>query len=69
MIVAEGEQEEVLANRVDGNDKEKDSAESFSDILNTIAPEVDPTTCVTRWTGEDCDYGMAIDGLLIRDGR
>ncbi|NCF21294.1 MAG: hypothetical protein GWP63_23985 [Haliea sp.] len=54
---------------MDGNDKEKDSAESFSDILNTIAPEVDPTTCVTRWTGEDCDYGMAIDGLLIRDGR
>jgi hypothetical protein len=48
---------------------ENDSAESFSDILDTIAPEVGSTTCVTHWTGEDCDYGMVIDGLLYRDAR
>jgi hypothetical protein len=47
---------------------QNDSAESFSDTVNTMAPDVDPTTSITRWTGEDCDYGMVIDGLLERDG-
>jgi hypothetical protein len=53
---------------MDENDREKDSAESFSDIVNTMAPDVDPTTCINGWTGEDCDYGMVIDGLLERHG-
>jgi hypothetical protein len=43
---------------------QSDSAETFSQTIQTLAPKVDPTTCVTRWTGEDCDYGMVIDGLL-----
>ena len=43
-----------------------DSAESFSHAIDTIAPEIDASTCVTGWTGEDCDYGMAVDGLLMR---
>jgi glutaredoxin len=29
---------------------------------------VDATTAVTRWRGEDCDYAMAVEALLARDG-
>jgi hypothetical protein len=36
--------------------------------LRHAAPEVDAKTCVTRWQGESCDYSMAIEGLLRRDG-
>ena len=46
---------------------QNDSAETFSQTIQTLAPKVDPTTCVTRWTGEYCDYGMVIDGLLTRE--
>jgi len=28
---------------------------------------VSATTAVTRWQGEDCDYGMAVEALLARD--
>ena len=44
------------------------SAETSAGVWDRIAPDVDAGTCVTRWRGEDCDYGMAIDGLLRRDG-
>jgi hypothetical protein len=30
---------------------------------------VDAGTGVTRWQGEDCDYGMAVEVLLRRDER
>ncbi|QIB66710.1 HNH endonuclease signature motif containing protein [Kineobactrum salinum] len=43
------------------------SAETSSAALRTMAPNVNAKTAVTRWTGENCDYGMAIDALLRRD--
>jgi hypothetical protein len=43
-------------------------AESAEQALQQAAPEVDAKTCVTRWQGEACDYGIAIEGLLRRDG-
>jgi hypothetical protein len=43
-------------------------AQTAKEALQRDAPEVDATTCVTRWQGEPCDYGMAIEGLLRRDG-
>lgn len=43
-------------------------AQTAREALQHAAPEVDAKTCVTRWQGEPCDYGMAIDGLLRRDG-
>lgn len=45
----------------------KISAETSAAALRRLAPAVDPRTCVTRWAGESCDYGMAIDALLKRD--
>jgi hypothetical protein len=39
------------------------------EALHEAAPAVNARTCVTRWAGENCDYAMAIDGLLQRDGR
>ena len=44
-------------------------AQTAKEALQYAAPEVDATTCVTRWQGEPCDYSMAIDGLLKRDGN
>ena len=44
------------------------SAETSSQELQRMAPAVDARTCVTRWEGEDCDYGMAVEALLRRDG-
>jgi hypothetical protein len=44
------------------------SAETSFSTLAAIAPNVDATTAVTRWRGEDCDYGMAVEALLARDG-
>ena len=38
------------------------------EILQEVAPTVESNTCITGWTGEQCDYGMAIDALLQRDG-
>ena len=43
------------------------SAETSSPALAAIAPNVSATTAVTRWRGEDCDYGMAVEALLVRD--
>ncbi len=43
-------------------------ARAAKEALRHAAPEVDAKTCVTRWQGESCDYGMAIEGLLRRDG-
>jgi hypothetical protein len=43
-------------------------AATAEQALRHAAPEVTATTCVTRWQGEPCDYGMAIEGLLRRDG-
>jgi hypothetical protein len=44
-------------------------AESAEQALRHAAPEVTASTCVTKWRGECCDYGMAIGGLLQRDGN
>ena len=43
------------------------SAETSRSVLAVIAPKVNATTAVTRWQGEDCDYGMAVEALLARD--
>jgi hypothetical protein len=45
------------------------SAETSADALSSAASAVDSRTCIPRWRGEDCDYGMAIDALLRRGGR
>jgi len=45
-----------------------DVAATAKEALQRDAPEVDAKTCITRWQGEPCDYGMAIEGLLTRDG-
>jgi hypothetical protein len=44
-------------------------AQTAKEALQRDAPKVDAKTCVTRWQGEPCDYSMAIDGLLKRDGN
>ena len=44
------------------------SAEISVEALSDAAPDVTVGTCVTGWRGEGCDYGMAIDALLWRDG-
>ena len=44
------------------------SAETPCDVLADAAPQVTATTGVTRWQGEDCDYAMAVEALLRRDG-
>ena len=46
---------------------QKVSAETSREALRAMAPNVDSHTCVSKWRGEDCDYGMAIDALLERD--
>ena len=43
------------------------SAEFSSAGLRDAAPAVTAQTAVSKWRGEDCDYGMAIDALLARD--
>jgi hypothetical protein len=42
-------------------------AETCNEYLSKLAPEVHSGTAVSRWQGEDCDYGIAIDALLRRD--
>ena len=42
-------------------------AETLAEALSRETSDVDAQTCVTRWQGEDCDYGMAIEALLRRD--
>jgi hypothetical protein len=37
--------------------------------LLDAAPKVNSKTCVTRWTGENCEYPVAMEVLLQRDGR
>jgi Domain of unknown function (DUF222)/HNH endonuclease len=44
------------------------SAETSRSALAAIAPKVNATTAITHWRGEDCDYGMAVEALLVRDG-
>ncbi len=44
-----------------------DSAESSAAVLRRLAPSITASTCITRWQGENCDYGMAVDALLWRD--
>ena len=36
--------------------------------LQHVDLEIDPSTAVTRWSGEKIDYDMAINGLVVRDG-
>lgn len=45
------------------------SAETSTTELKRLAPAVHARTCVSRWEGEDCDYGMAVEALLQRDGE
>ena len=42
---------------------------SAADALRDAAPTVDSNTGVTKWAGESCDYDVAMDVLLQRDGR
>jgi hypothetical protein len=42
---------------------------STENALAASAPQVDAKTCVTQWRGESCDYGVAVEALLRRDGR
>ena len=42
--------------------------ESARRALCQAAPTVDANTCTPNWQGESCDYGMAIEGLLRREG-
>ena len=44
------------------------SAETSVQALRNAAPDIHAETCVTRWRGEACDYGMAVDALLWGDG-
>ena len=46
-----------------------EAVSSSEDSLLQAAPSVDARTCVTKWCGETCHYGMAIHGLLRRDGK
>ena len=34
-----------------------------------LTPTVDASTGVTEWRGESCDYSIAMDVLLQRDGK
>jgi len=43
------------------------SAETSNAALQKVAPGVDAYTIVPHWTGERCDYGMAVGGLQRRD--
>lgn len=36
--------------------------------VGVLSPGVGERTCVTKWQGENCDYGMAVEGLLGRLG-
>jgi len=47
---------------------EKVSAESSRTALQSLAPDVDAHTAVTKWRGESCDYGLAVAALMTRDG-
>ena len=48
----------------------KVSPESPSRALRALAPAVDFDTAITKWRGESCNYGMAVDALLARgDGK
>ena len=49
------------------NHEEDVSAETSRRGLMFIAPEVDSSTAVTNWRGEDCDYGVVVEGSLARD--
>ena len=42
-------------------------AKEAAEELAKAAPDVDSTTCITRWCGEHCDYDMAIGALMTRD--
>jgi len=37
--------------------------------IKAMAPQVDATTCIPSWFGESCDYGVAVEALLRRDGQ
>ena len=36
-------------------------------FLAGIAPQENASTAITRWRGEECDYTMAVEALLVRD--
>ena len=37
--------------------------------IEVMAPHVDATTCIPSWFGDSCDYGVAVEALLRRDGQ
>jgi hypothetical protein len=47
----------------------RQSVESASQALCDTASTVNSKTCITHWSGEGCDYQMAMDVLLQRDGK
>jgi hypothetical protein len=46
----------------------RQSVESAEQALCDTASTVNSKTCITHWSGENCDYPMAMDILLQRDG-
>ena len=46
----------------------EESLQQASAEITDSAHDVDAHTCVPKWYGDRLDYGMAIDGLLSRDG-
>jgi hypothetical protein len=45
------------------------SVDTAETALREGAPDVNATTCTPAWSGDHCDYGLAIEALLRRDGR
>ena len=40
-----------------------------ANALQLQAPAVTSDTCVFRWRGESCDYQMAVEALLRKQGK
>ena len=41
--------------------------EIADEALRRVAADVDANTCIPKWQGERCDYGMAIEALLQQE--
>ena len=44
------------------------AVDTAATALQEMAPGVDANTCKPEWYGDSCDYGIAIQSLLRRDG-
>ena len=47
----------------------RESAQTSEQALADLVPNLTTATAVTKWRGESCDYQMATQALLQRDGR